>query len=82
MPHLQVRDLPAHIYQKIAALAETERRSIAQQTIVLLERGLQLSSQPVRHRQELLAHLILESRSGNTAILPDPVSLIREDRER
>lgn len=82
MPHLQVRDLPEHLYRRIVALAEAERRSIAQETIVLLERGLQLSPQLAKHRHQLLTHLIQESRSGNTADLPDPVRLIREDRER
>lgn len=82
MPYLQVRDLPEHIYRRIVALAEAERRSIAQETIVLLERGLQASLQPAKHRRQLLAHLVQEPRAAyNAADLPDPADLVREDRE-
>lgn len=38
MPALQVRDMPEDLYAKVRSLAETEHRSIAQQTIVALER--------------------------------------------
>ncbi|MGQ9779404.1 MAG: FitA-like ribbon-helix-helix domain-containing protein [Bacillota bacterium] len=82
MPHLQIRNLPEHLYRRIVALAEAERRSIAQEAIVLLERGLQLSPQLAKPRHQLLAHLLQETRTGKTADLPDPVKLIREDRER
>ena len=63
-------------------MAEAERRSIAQETIVLLERGLQLSPQQAQRLQQLLAHLVQESRYDYAANLPDLVSLVREDRER
>jgi plasmid stability protein len=66
MPSLQVRDLPDHIYRALREQAKAERRSLAQQTIVILERGLNL--EPIR-----------AIRDGD---LPDAPKLAREDRER
>ncbi|MEW5920346.1 MAG: hypothetical protein AB1796_05195 [Bacillota bacterium] len=54
MPSLQVRDLPEQIYQKIVELAKAERSSIAQQTIVLLEKALQIVNQEKKRREQLL----------------------------
>ncbi len=82
MPTLQVRDVPEPLYRKIVALAKAERRSITQETIVLLEKALQVSSQDTIRRQGLLDQILREEREGKYAHLPDPVSLIREDRER
>ncbi|MFW5984739.1 MAG: FitA-like ribbon-helix-helix domain-containing protein, partial [Halanaerobiaceae bacterium] len=39
MPTLQVRNLPEHIYNKIVELAKEDRRSITQETIILLEKA-------------------------------------------
>jgi hypothetical protein len=40
MPLLQVRDFPEDIYEEIAYEARRQNRTIAQQTIVLLKKGL------------------------------------------
>lgn len=40
MPALQVRDFPEDLYERLRALAELEHRSIAQQTVALVEEGL------------------------------------------
>jgi len=40
MPLLQVRDFPADIYEQIKFEAKQQHRTIAQQTIVLIEDGL------------------------------------------
>ena len=37
MPLLQVRDIPEDLYEKLAKVAQMENRSIAQETIVLLQ---------------------------------------------
>lgn len=81
MPSLQVRDLPEHIYDQIVELAEEERRSITQETIVLLEKALEIEKQNKNHRQQLLNHIEQESKS-ETKKAQDPVTLIREDRAR
>lgn len=40
MPALQVRDFPENLYEKLKVCAEREHRSVAQQTIVAVERML------------------------------------------
>lgn len=84
MPFLQVRDLPEFIYQQIALLAKAERRSIAQETIVLLERALKLEKSSKARRRLLFDHIIQETNNENYRNTFDigPVKLIREDRER
>jgi hypothetical protein len=40
MPLLQVRDFPADVYEEISFEAKRQNRTIAQQTIVLIQKGL------------------------------------------
>lgn len=84
MPFLQVRDLPEFIYQQIVQLAEAERRSIAQETIILLEKALKLEKSNKKRRRLLFDHIIqeTENESYKNTLDIDPVKLIREDRER
>ena len=42
MPLIQVRDIPDHIYRLLAERAKRERRSLAQEAVVTLARGLQV----------------------------------------
>jgi hypothetical protein len=81
MPSLQVRDLPEDIYEQIVELAEEERRSITQETIILLETALKIKKQNKTSRRQLLNHLTEEDNFEDEEI-PDPVPLIREDRRR
>jgi plasmid stability protein len=82
MPSLQIRDLPDHIYRRLVEEAERERRSLAQQAIVVLNRGLNVE---VREYKERLRS-VLEGRSKIdrkiTEKLPSFVDSIREDRDR
>lgn len=83
MPTLQVRDLPEHIYEQIVELAEADRRSITQETIILLEKALEIQKQNKHNRKKLLDHIVEETKAEyNLNDIPDPVPLIREDRER
>lgn len=82
MPSLQVRNLPEHIYQQIVQLADAERRSITQETIILLEKALQIEKQNKERRKQLFNHIIQETNNNQNENIPDPVQLIREDRER
>ncbi|MEJ6949441.1 hypothetical protein [Natronospora cellulosivora (SeqCode)] len=82
MPSLQVRDLPEHIYQKIVQLAETERRSITQETIVLLEKALEIEKHNKERRKIFFNSIIDETGNKKAQDILDPVPLIREDRER
>lgn len=46
MPALQVRDLPQDLYDKLKARAEREHRSLAQETIVAIERHVDSATRP------------------------------------
>ena len=79
MPSLQVRDLPEGIYRKLVLLASREHRSISQETIVLLEESIQ-----ARMGVDRRARRIPEQFKGiglDPSGLPDPVELIREQRD-
>ena len=81
MPLLQVRECPEDIYKKITLLAKKQNRTIAQQVVVVLEKGLgqeQSSSERRKHVLERIAGRII---SNDTKLL-DEVALIREDRDR
>lgn len=80
LPSLQVRDLPEHLYQEIVQLAEAERRSITQETIILLEKALKIEKQNKERRQHLFDKIIEDTKNAPKEIF-DPVPLIREDRE-
>lgn len=80
MPTLQVRDLPEDVYQQLSYLAEKEHRSLAQEAIVVLKEGIAAKLGSKERRRQLLEKDNPLGIDGST--LPDPVDLIREDRER
>jgi hypothetical protein len=80
MPLIQVRDVPDHIYRRLVEQAERERRSLAQQTVAVLAKGLQVELDAKARRRALLAGLPSIQPPGSS--LADPVKLIREDRNR
>ena len=82
MATLQVRDLPDQIYEKLKKEAKKKHRSLAQQAIITLAKGLEA---PYNSKEKRL--ILIESlQAGNQNIkkykLSDPVKLLREDRER
>lgn len=81
MPLLQVRDFPAELYRRLAMVAESEHRSIAQQTIVLLKRALEFKQERVSRRRAVIDG-IRAAGLGVGKEFTDPAELIREDRER
>ena len=83
MASLHIRKLPEKIYFQLKQRAEAEHRSIAQEAIVLLAKGLDTSIAPKERRARLLQKIEEEAelKSGTAAKL-DPVELIREDRKR
>ncbi|MCL1928404.1 MAG: hypothetical protein FWG07_06410 [Treponema sp.] len=81
MPLLQVRNFPADIYEEIIFEAKQQNRTIAQQTIVLIKKGL---DEEVSN-QERVRRILEEINSWDIpedvkAI--DAVKWIREDRNR
>ena len=80
MPLLQVRDFPADLYEKLKDLAAAERRSIAQQTVVLVREQLSYQDPGVLHARAVDEALRLGGSTPPNDL--DPVAMIREDRER
>jgi len=81
MPLLQVRDCPEDIYKKISHDAKKQNRTIAQQVLVLLEKGLGQEKPNIERRKELLDRI--ESRTiSKRANEIDDAKILREDRDR
>ena len=81
MPLLQVRGCPEDLYKKVALVARRQNRTIAQQVVVLLEKGLgQEESNLARRRQVLQAIEALPAPDKAKAL--DAVAFVREDRKR
>lgn len=81
MPVIQVRDVPDHIYRLLAEQAEKERRSLAQQVVAVLARGLQVELGAKSRRQKVLQSIHAGGQAP-TRRLSDPARLIRKDRRR
>jgi plasmid stability protein len=81
MPTLQVRNLPDHIYRKIVERAKAKRSSITSETIYLLQRSLEMDENK-REQRLALIKAMEENQLDNVKNLPDPVDLIRSDRDR
>ena len=81
MPLLQVRECPEDIYWKIILAAKKQKRTIAQQVVVLLEKSLGQEQSNIERRKQLLSNI--ENRQiPNKVKRIDAVALIREDRDR
>jgi len=80
MPILQVRDLPQELYDRLAYLADKDRRSLAQEAIAVLEEGIDARLGDTERRRVLLERDDPLGLCGT--VLRDPVELVREDRQR
>ena len=81
MPLLQVRECPEDIYRKIMYAAKVENRTIAQQTVVLLKKGLGQQETNMLRRKNLLDR-IQKRRIPEAIKAVDTALLVREDRDR
>ena len=81
MPLLQVRDFPSDIYEKIALEAKRQNRTIAQQTIVSIRKGLGCEVS-IRERRRMVLERINNRKIPEALKTLDHVKLIREDRDR
>jgi plasmid stability protein len=79
MPALQVRNMPDDLYQALSAQAHADRRSLAQETIVLLTKALQTSGES--KRQEIYDRIDARGARQRPDV-PSPEDLVREDRDR
>ncbi len=76
MATLQVKDFPDDLYEKLRLMAEQEKRSISQQTTLIIEKALedQFSIKRIKLYQEIdeLAKMVS---------FEDPTERIRNDRD-
>ncbi|MEE9447343.1 MAG: hypothetical protein V3V09_05240 [Arenicellales bacterium] len=82
MPSLQVRELPENIYRLLQQQAMAEHRSLAQEAIVVLAKGLNSSLTPQARRASLLQKIEAQASNSQKVLSLDPAELIREDRDR
>jgi len=81
MPSLQIRDLPDAIYRALSLKALRERRSLAQQAVIELQRLAEVESK--NRRLEALRELRESIRNdGERNVGMAPADVIREDRDR
>ena len=82
MSSLQVRDLPDPLYRKLIQQAEKEHRSLTQQAIATLSKGLGISDDAMERRRKVLD----ENREFPIKVsgkgIKNPADLLREDRDR
>ena len=81
MALIQVRDVPDHLYRSLVEQAEKERRSLAQQVVAVLGRGLAEDVDAKSRRRKVL-EAIRAARPIKSAKLSEPAKLVREDRRR
>ena len=84
MALLQVRDFPQSLYTMLTALAQSENRSITQQTTYMLGQALNANqNQNVFRRKQVLQSLGgIQFNENNEKISSDYTSIIRESRDR
>ena len=81
MPSIQIRKLPDHIYRALKTAAERERRSLSQQAIIALAKGLDLPLDFRERRKAVLAEIKREFHLWKKLANVDVVSWIRTDRD-
>ena len=81
MPLLQVRNFPEDIFKEITFEAQRQNRTIAQQTVVLIKKGLGEEISTQERRRQAIEKTKKQSIPQKVKNL-DHVKLIREDRAR
>lgn len=83
MALLQVRDFPTTLYSLLAQKAESENRSITQQTIYMLSKDLTQDSQTylAKSNRKKALNTLSSLNLKLPAQAPSPAELIRADRE-
>jgi len=82
MPSLQIRNLPLDLYKALKQLAKTERRSISQQAIISLSKGLQIDVDDRERRKRVLEEIEKQAYLFKDLPKHDVAAWIREDRDR
>jgi len=81
VPLLQVRDCPEDIYKKISINARKQNRTIAQQILIILEKGLGQEQSNIERRKAILEKISMRKINPKANEIDD-VALLSEDRNR
>ena len=82
MASLQVREVPAVLYGELRRAAQREHRSLSQQALMVLKKGLGAEDDPKSRRLRLVEEIVQDPITPHGDRMSDPVALIREDRDR
>ncbi len=82
MASLQIRDIPLNIEKKLKNEAKKYHRSLTQQAIATLEKGLGFTEPSKEKRKKTIQNLLDNPIVEDTSKLKDHIPLIREDRNR
>lgn len=82
MPSLQVREMPSRLYGAIVEEANREHRSLAQQAIVVMQRGLRVDDRAAERRKELMERIRRRQAADKWKPGKQPSELVAEDRGR
>ena len=82
MPTLQIRKLPDEIYQALKTAAEGARRSLSQQAIIALAKGLDVPLDFRERRRIILREIQEDTHLWKKLENVDVAAWIREDRSR
>ena len=81
MSALQIRDIPEDIYYALSQEAKRQNRSLTQQAIIALAKGLEVELNKKVKRKALLEEAEAKPLKVGKGY-KNPLDLIREDRER
>ena len=81
MVSLQIRKLPQPIYAALKQAAAKEHRSLSQQAIIALSKGLDIQEGQQERRHQVIAKIKSESHQWKHLADLDIATWIREDRE-
>lgn len=77
VPTFHIRGVPADLYERLRKQAETNKRSLNAEVIDVLDRA----TRPKRSFEEVMRSVDERAKRLRLHELPDPVELIREDRD-
>ena len=81
MPSLYVRELPDNIYYLLQERARAEHRSLSQEAVILLAKGLQTSVTSKQRRRLLLSKITSNKTVSGAVKAIDPLVWIHEGRD-
>jgi len=81
MPSLQVREVPEAVYGALVEASKRDHRSLSQQTLLTIEKGLGVQGD-AKVRRSRLMEAIVDAPVQGSERLPDPVEMVREERRR